>query len=311
MTIPWAPIIGGGASLLGTHMSNSASASIADNANRFNERMWERQATFADQEAQENRDYQTASAQKQMQFQERMAGTAYQRAIKDLKRAGLNPMLAYSQGGASAPAGASGSGAQATAPSAAPAARGDWQSGVGPAVSTALQVETQQANMEVLNAQAEKLRAEALQARTSAGHTMGPLWGKTEAEIKEILQRAQLHGTSAKKIEEETKNLPAIGDMVRNQVALLGQQVEHEAVKTTLTAAQRKLTDATTRYKEGLISQQKYELEIKEAAASIIWYQVPMARNIGEASDTKLGEIMGYLRMMPISDIVKLIGVGK
>jgi hypothetical protein len=46
-------------------------------------------------------------AQKQMDFQERMSNTAYQRAMLDMDQAGLNPILAYQQGGASSPVGAS------------------------------------------------------------------------------------------------------------------------------------------------------------------------------------------------------------
>ena len=60
----WGAIISAGASLLGGAMANRSRSSEADT----------------------NRD-----------FQEEMSRTQYQRAMEDMRQAGLNPMLAFSQ----------------------------------------------------------------------------------------------------------------------------------------------------------------------------------------------------------------------
>ena len=49
-----------------------------------------------------NQEAQAASA-KQMAFQEDMSNTSYVRGMEDMKKAGLNPILAGKMGGASTP----------------------------------------------------------------------------------------------------------------------------------------------------------------------------------------------------------------
>lgn len=86
-------------------------------------------------------------------FQERMSSTSWQRAVADMEAAGINPAVAYSQGGASSPGGA----------------QGTVEDSTGPAMSSAMQVQTFRKQLQLMEQERKKLTQETAEARAAAG----------------------------------------------------------------------------------------------------------------------------------------------
>lgn len=127
-----------------------------------------------------------SAAREQMAFQERMSSTAWQRGVEDMRKAGINPIMAASQGPASSPGGS-----QADVPA----------NIIGGATSTAMQaVQLQQtlSNMKTdqLARVAEMARTKAETAYTSA---------KTAAEFGSAFKGTSLYAQNLQAAIEAAK----------------------------------------------------------------------------------------------------------
>lgn len=217
----------GGIGALGDMFGGGGSSS-----NRYATEAAAEQFAYQTGEANKARDFNSAEAAANRNFVERMSNTSYQRAVGDMKEAGLNPMLAYGQGGASTPSGSSAAGSPSPAGS---YAHGGPEAGVARAMIRKLNAETMESNSRanVNTAQVPLIQAQADQSLASAG--------QARAATVKLGEELRLVNSQVDEVRQRIQVLIDEGNLKRDQSAVARAEALLKNFQTDLTAAQSKL----------------------------------------------------------------------
>jgi len=173
-----------------------------------------------------------AQAKAQMDFQERMRETQYQTAVKDMQAAGLNPMLAYSQGGAGVPSGAAGQVSTAK-----------MENALGAGVHGYQQLASNTADIDLKATQATATSAQAIKTEADTIQTKAMTLKTAEDTNLSTQQKINLQ-EQLRKLDEEIANLRATRGLTHAQTKNVQENIAPSADPYWYRDAKRLATSA-------------------------------------------------------------------
>lgn len=198
---------------------------------RFQREEAEKARLFNAQEAELARAFSREEAATARAWQERMANTSYQRAMSDMRAAGLNPLLAYSQGGAATPSGAMAASSAASGPAASASMPGNpTRSGVATAFQSATIRNLREQN-KLIAKQAQHVEQ---QTRTERENTRVK---RTEADMNEVKRKAyELANPLMERITPEAieETLSNVGSSVRERTGRAAENIRDKYVSSAI-----------------------------------------------------------------------------
>lgn len=302
--------IGGGLSYMGAQEANDANRAMNTGQMKYNWDVTQWQMANQREMFYDTQKFNAAQTQTARDFAERMSNTSYQRGMRDMRAAGLNPILAYGQGGATAPqVGAASVGTPSAPAHSAPSVH-RMENAMSPAVASAMQsfntiLSAKETASRINQIDAQTALAASQNANVQANTALQTAQARTEglrpdqvrAQTQTELSRPSLTAAQAAAANASAGLAGAQTATEGYRRDLVGQQAATEREETGRRAESRRQAENETERQRLYGVQQTPQgglAGFAESSARRIWQASGIGQ--GPANDPIIGPIMRWLR---------------